>query len=839
MEEVANQKKKKKKEKKRKHEKNKDILQEGLKETKENSVYEEQVYIESVKDHDINNQKITNSTEIIKDNEIRGNSSAEVSPKKSKKRKHVEHWVEDDVNNQLHDSTSRITPSKSKKRNKDNLVENAKDSDEEKNLPDTSTKLEQDVGVSVIENVKYNSEVSTLEMTSSTKTSPTKSKRKKTDKTVESVKDIGDINSIIDSSILNLSPAKSCKKQEMGDLSDGAKDVSEVNNTVKGSAIEGNLTKSKKKKKHKNKDVLTTSDLAGRKGEISDSVSKTMESNKNIETNLNEMREQNSENTVIEITGAKKSKKKKKDNGENKNKIQNFESENLKNVNNDAVEGNEKKKKKKHKNKEKSDDMLFEFDCSNLNKENVKTDLQLTAINKEVWPNSENLDIIRESATNEASLEADTAVATSSSKSTKKKKKDKKHKKKNKSQKDDTRHKEKHKKNKKTSKKKGSKLKTGDVNVNTKTSVSSNEGQVEKVDIEHLSDEIFSNYDDDDNQDYFYDFEEEELDFEPPILHGNGYPSTLTKQQKERLSSMGIELRMGCWSKREDDILKRNWINLIKKYELKQPHILLGLSQKKSHVAVQKFIKAKKFYYQLAEDLNNRTIHSCYLRARKLFHPYRDENKKGWVGTSRDEVEDLQALVSVYGDKWTKIGHMVNRDGKNISEIIRWHRKNAVKGHWSAEEEENLIEAVKNVLQVNDVAGVYYGIQWEEVAKLVPSRNSNQCRQHWLLNTCWKINNDKPRERWKDTDTVRLIYHLYRLSTDNEKDIDWDALASEFDNVASYAHLKQKWLHFKQKVPGYQNKDFEDIITYLYCCYLPSLLEKVGKSYIKEIIETV
>ncbi|XP_023216549.1 uncharacterized protein LOC111619117 [Centruroides sculpturatus] len=355
-------------------------MSERLKETKENSVYEEQVYIESVKDHDINNQKITNSTEIIKDNEIRGNSSAEVSPKKSKKRKHVEHWVEDDVNNQLHDSTSRITPSKSKKRNKDNLVENAKDSDEEKNLPDTSTKLEQDVGVSVIENVKYNSEVSTLEMTSSTKTSPTKSKRKKTDKTVESVKDIGDINSIIDSSILNLSPAKSCKKQEMGDLSDGAKDVSEVNNTVKGSAIEGNLTKSKKKKKHKNKDVLTTSDLAGRKGEISDSVSKTMESNKNIETNLNEMREQNSENTVIEITG------------------------------------NEKKKKKKHKNKEKSDDMLFEFDCSNLNKENVKTDLQLTAINKEVWPNSENLDIIRESATNEASLEADTAVATSSSK---------------------------------------------------------------------------------------------------------------------------------------------------------------------------------------------------------------------------------------------------------------------------------------------------------------------------------------------------------------------------------------------------------------------------------------
>ncbi|XP_067136600.1 cyclin-D-binding Myb-like transcription factor 1 [Centruroides vittatus] len=308
---------------------------------------------------------------------------------------------------------------------------------------------------------------------------------------------------------------------------------------------------------------------------------------------------------------------------------------------------------------------------------------------------------------------------------------------------------------------KGSKLKMGDVNVNTKIAVPSDEGRVEKVDIEHLSDEIFSNFEDDDNQDYFYDFEEEELDFEPPILHGNGYPSMLTKQQKERLSSMGIELRMGSWSKSEDKILKRNWNNLIEKYKLKHPHVLLGLTQKKVCMAVRKFIRVKKFYCQLAKDLNNRPIHSCYLRARRLFHPYRNENKKGWVGTSRDEVEDLQALVSIYGNKWTKIGHMVNREAKNISEIIRWHRKKAVKGHWSAEEEENLIEAIKTVLQTNDVAGVYYGIQWEEVAKLVPTRNSYQCRQHWLLNTCWKINNDKPRERWKDTDTVRLIYHLY------------------------------------------------------------------------------
>lgn len=673
--------------------------------------------------------------------------------------------------------------------------------------------------------------------------------------------------------------------------------INNSNENIKDSEIntidnpdETSPRKSKKKKKHKNKDreenypIINYLDKTS--APINEDVTEGFQKiNRTVERKQECFAESNLETVNLEeFDCEKKSRKKKKHKKQEEREEelimpQNVNSNHLETLNdNDFNLGHKHKKKKKHKEREKIDNSN---NILNVNEVNTVVDsLTVTENNllsesekvkKKHSKNKENKNIENDEVINETENVFDKELNTENvveltieeqEKVKKKKKKKEKHKERDKRKQEEdlndkhfSKHKKKHKKmsnrsdveeteknedveecNKENEDNEFPKT-SSVVNISDHSLIDNHEKDVylENLDIADYS----TNDEEIEDKGCFYNFEGEELNFEPPILHGNGTPTPLTKQQKETFSALGIQLKMGKWTKSEDKILTRNWKNFIEKYNLKAPHVLLGLGQNKEKV-VKKFIHAKKFYFQLAKDLNNRSIHSCYLRARKLFHIYREDEKKGWTGTPEEFIDDLERLVSIYGKKWTKIGHIVKRDAKNVSEIIRWHRKNAIKGHWSEEEEEQLIHAVKTVIQSEDVAGIYYGIQWEEVAKLVPTRNSQQCRQHWLLNTCWKINQDnKPRERWKDADTIRLIYHLYRLPTDDEKDVDWDELALKFDNVASYASLKQKWAYFKQKVPGYQNKDFEDIITYLYCKYLPSLLKKIGKSFIEEILETV
>jgi hypothetical protein len=272
------------------------------------------------------------------------------------------------------------------------------------------------------------------------------------------------------------------------------------------------------------------------------------------------------------------------------------------------------------------------------------------------------------------------------------------------------------------------------------------------------------------------------------------------KKMRELGQSLGIQFKEGRYSKKEDEILKRTIAEYSERHGLTHEHIAEFMSKQRGE---KRDPRTDEFWSELHRALPHRMLYSIYHHARRIFHPL------NYVGQwTADEDELLLRLVGEHGHRWELIGRQLGRLGQNCKDHYREIRENFARGPWTPTEEDRLRMAMIDMYP----EGVpYTHINWNEVAKKVPTRSVRQCRIKWYFGMS---NKRTDTSRWKYEDDLELIQRVYRSGAKDVTEIRWDVIPDEgFPRNPALCH-RHFWMLMK-RLPNYEKMEFEELLERL------------------------
>ncbi|XP_063000883.1 transcription termination factor 1 [Elgaria multicarinata webbii] len=318
----------------------------------------------------------------------------------------------------------------------------------------------------------------------------------------------------------------------------------------------------------------------------------------------------------------------------------------------------------------------------------------------------------------------------------------------------------------------------------------------------------------------------------------------------KEFKKQGIAVKFGRFSKKENNLLKRNVEEFLNESGIDSAEKLLFTHRfPEERGAISKLKCDLLFGVKIAEGLP-RPWRLVYYRARKMFDP---QNYNGRY--SEEEKKKLMAYQAIHGNNWKKISQLMTRSSRSVAWKYSHIKCQPNFGPWSQEENKKLVRAVEAVLRAKakglDSAldkedpeqvlmvvreNLYRGIPWTQVEAEVGTRNWKQCKKKWDLIVTKRMS--KGQTKSYGTENVKfkidLIERLHKLNIEDENEINWEDFTDVIRNVTP-TYVQSRFYKLKnQYVPSWRKKDFPDIIDYLYKETLPKLKSTFGKRTAKE-----
>ena len=291
-----------------------------------------------------------------------------------------------------------------------------------------------------------------------------------------------------------------------------------------------------------------------------------------------------------------------------------------------------------------------------------------------------------------------------------------------------------------------------------------------------------------------------------------------------------LKVIKGKFSNEEKEILTKNWNKFCEDFncdEDMRTQLLGYFSYQRSKSERKEFIEfmnREKFFLRLAKGLPNRTLKNIRDTSKRMFCPLKRKNQM-----SENEIKQIKDLYSIHGSKWSEIAFKLNAYPYCVQmHYIKNYNSNGEpykRGKWSADEDKQLLNAMKSVLNIDDLTQHIFAkkIPFTKIRDLVKlNRSEYDLKNHWKYSLRWKLANFKQLEdKWKKTDSSKLIYCLYKYDFNNELDIDWDLIKEKFEKISSFNNLMKNWRIIKSTVPEFESKTYKQIINFLYDNFLP------------------